>query len=86
MNCSRKFDLLLEIRADPQVTWSGRHWPPLNKHGVYPRALQQPLPVWIASGGTPQSVARAGALGLPLAIAIPSLPSGPALAVGGVGF
>ena len=43
---------------------------PLNGQSVYPRALQQPLPVWIASGGTPQSVARAGALGLPLAIAI----------------
>ena len=50
--------------------WKGRHRAPLDGQGVYPRALQQPLPVWIASGGTPQSVARAGALGLPLAIAI----------------
>src|ERR1700674_1911027 len=67
---AEKLDLLLAIRAEPQVTWKGRHRPPLVRQGVYPRALQQPLPVWIASGGTPQSVARAGALGLPLAIAI----------------
>jgi probable LLM family oxidoreductase len=67
---AEKLDLLLQIRAQPHVTWKGRHRPPLNGQGVYPRALQQPLPVWIASGGTPQSVARAGALGLPLAIAI----------------
>ena len=67
---AEKLDLLLQIRAEPQVTWKGRHRSPLNGQGVYPRALQQPLPVWIASGGTPQSVARAGALGLPLAIAI----------------
>ena len=67
---AEKLDLLLAIRAKPKVTWSGRHRAPLNGQDVYPRALQQPLPVWIASGGTPQSVARAGALGLPLAIAI----------------
>src|ERR1700734_2467097 len=67
---AEKLDLLLAIRAEPQVTWKGQHRPPLSGQGVYPRALQQPLPVWIASGGTPQSVARAGALGLPLAIAI----------------
>src|SRR5580704_1190075 len=67
---AEKLDLLLQIRAKPVVTWQGRHRAPLKGQGVYPRALQQPLPVWIASGGTPQSVARAGALGLPLAIAI----------------
>ena len=67
---AEKLDLLLVIRAKPKVTWSGRHRAPLNGQDVCPRALQQPLPVWIASGGTPQSVARAGALGLPLAIAI----------------
>jgi probable LLM family oxidoreductase len=67
---AEKLDLLLQIRAKPHVTWQGRHRPAINGQGVYPRALQQPLPVWIASGGTPQSVARAGALGLPLAIAI----------------
>jgi alkanesulfonate monooxygenase SsuD/methylene tetrahydromethanopterin reductase-like flavin-dependent oxidoreductase (luciferase family) len=67
---AEKLDLLLAIRAKPKVAWKGRHRPPLNGQGVYPRALQDPLPVWIASGGTPQSVARAGMLGLPLAIAI----------------
>jgi probable LLM family oxidoreductase len=67
---AEKLDLLLAIRANPKVAWSGRHRAPLNGQSVYPRALQQPLPVWIASGGTPQSVARAGMLGLPLAIAI----------------
>ncbi len=67
---AEKLDLLLAIRAKPKVIWSGRHRAPLNGQGVFPRALQQPLPVWIASGGTPQSVARAGKLGLPLAIAI----------------
>ena len=67
---AEKLDLLLQIRDEPNVTWQGRHRAPLKGQGVYPRALQQPLPVWIASGGTPQSVARAGALGLPLAIAI----------------
>ncbi len=67
---AEKLDLLLAIRAKPKVIWSGRHRAPLNGQGVYPRALQEPLPVWIASGGTPQSVVRAGMLGLPLAIAI----------------
>ena len=61
---AEKLDLLLAIRAKPKVIWSGRHRAPLNGQGVYPRALQQPLPVWIASGGTPQSVVRAGMLGL----------------------
>src|SRR5579863_2737966 len=67
---AEKLDLLLAIRAKPKVVWKGRHRAPLDGQGVYPRALQEPLPVWIASGGTPQSVARAGMLGLPLAIAI----------------
>src|ERR1700678_1057114 len=67
---AEKLDLLLQIRAEPVITWKGHHRAPLKSQGVYPRALQQPLPLWIASGGTPQSVARAGALGLPLAIAI----------------
>ncbi|HEY6520599.1 MAG TPA: LLM class flavin-dependent oxidoreductase, partial [Roseiarcus sp.] len=65
---AEKLDLLLQIRAEPQVTWKSRHRAPLVRQGVYPRALQRPLPVWIASGGTPQSVARAGALGLAIAI------------------
>lgn len=65
-----KLDLLLKLRAGEHVTWSGRHRAPIDDLGVYPRPLQGPLPVWIAVGGTPQSVARAGYLGLPLAIAI----------------
>ncbi len=68
---AEKLDLLLAIRAGNRPVWQGRHRAPLDgRQGVYPRALQNPLPVWIASGGTPQSVARAGAFGLPLAIAI----------------
>jgi probable LLM family oxidoreductase len=67
---AEKLDLLLEVRANSRPSWSGEFRAPLNGRGVYPRALQEPLPVWIASGGTPESVARAGVLGLPLAIAI----------------
>lgn len=63
-------DLLLKIRESEHVTWSGNHRPPFNNLGVYPRPIQNPLPVWIAVGGTPQSVIRAGMLGLPLALAI----------------
>jgi alkanesulfonate monooxygenase SsuD/methylene tetrahydromethanopterin reductase-like flavin-dependent oxidoreductase (luciferase family) len=63
-------DLLLALRGSERVTWSGRHRPALEDAGVYPRPVQDPLPVWIAVGGTPQSVARAGLLGLPLMIAI----------------
>lgn len=64
-------DLLLEIRAKEVVTWNrGRHRAPIDSRGVYPRPLQEKLPIWIAVGGTPQSVVRAGTLGLPLAIAI----------------
>jgi probable LLM family oxidoreductase len=65
-----KLDLLLAIRDGEHVNWSSAMRPPLNGQGVYPRPLQEPLPVWIAVGGTPQSVARAGAFGLPVAIAI----------------
>ena len=67
---AEKLDLLLALRASERVTWSGRHRPPLDDLGVYPRPLQDPLPIWIAVGGTPQSVVRAGTLGLPLAVAI----------------
>jgi probable LLM family oxidoreductase len=67
---SEKLGLLLELRAHERVTWRGRFRAPLDDQPVYPRPLQQPLPVWIAVGGTPQSVARAAQLGLPLAIAI----------------
>jgi probable LLM family oxidoreductase len=67
---AEKLELLLALRASERVTWSGEHRAPLNDVGVYPRPVQDPLPVWIAVGGTPASVARAGALGLPLMIAI----------------
>jgi len=66
-----KLDLLLNIRDNVKVHWNkGRHRAPINGLGIYPRPLQEKLPVWIAIGGTPQSVVRAGTLGLPLAIAI----------------
>ncbi len=67
---SEKLELLLKIRESTNVTWSGKHRAPLTGQGVYPRAFQNPLPVWIGVGGTPQSVIRAGRLGLPLMIAI----------------
>jgi len=67
---AEKLDLLLRIRDEVRVDWSGKHRAAINGQGVYPRPIQNPLPVWIAVGGTPQSVARAGVLGLPLAIAI----------------
>jgi probable LLM family oxidoreductase len=65
-----KLDLLLRLRESERITWSGAHRAPLRDLGVYPRPLQNPLPVWIAVGGTPGSVVRAGRLGLPLALAI----------------
>ena len=67
---AEKLDLLLALREREHVTWAGDHRPALTGQGVYPRPVQDPLPVWIAVGGTPQSVVRAGALGLPLAVAI----------------
>src|SRR2546428_852054 len=65
-----KLDLLLNIRENEHVHWSGRHRAALTGQGVYPRPMQDPLPIWLGVGGTPQSFARAGALGLPLMIAI----------------
>jgi probable LLM family oxidoreductase len=67
---AEKLDLLLQIRANPVVTWSGRHRPALQEAVVWPRPVQEPLPVWVAVGGTPASVVRAGTLGLPLTVAI----------------
>jgi probable LLM family oxidoreductase len=67
---AEKLDLLLALRNDTHVTWSGLHRPALADAGVWPRPVQDPLPVWVAVGGTPQSVVRAGALGLPLTLAI----------------
>ena len=67
---AEKLELLLKIRESTRVTWSGEHRAPLNDAGVWPRPVQDPLPVWVAVGGTPQSVVRAGTLGLPLTVAI----------------
>jgi alkanesulfonate monooxygenase SsuD/methylene tetrahydromethanopterin reductase-like flavin-dependent oxidoreductase (luciferase family) len=65
-----KLDLLMALRDEEVVNWKGELRAPINGRGVYPRPLQDPLPLWIAVGGTPQSVARAGAMGLPVALAI----------------
>lgn len=65
-----KLDLLLKIRENEQVHWTGEFRPALTGQGVYPRPVQQPLPIWVGVGGTPKSFARAGALGLPLMVAI----------------
>jgi probable LLM family oxidoreductase len=67
---AEKLDLLLRIRAETRISWAGRHRAPLQDRAVLPRPLQDPLPVWVAVGGTPQSVIRAGTLGLPMALAI----------------
>jgi alkanesulfonate monooxygenase SsuD/methylene tetrahydromethanopterin reductase-like flavin-dependent oxidoreductase (luciferase family) len=67
---AEKLELLLALRDSERVTWSGRHRPALRDAAIYPRPLQQPLPVWIAVGGSPGSVVRAGTLGLPLMLAI----------------
>ena len=67
---AEKLDLLLRLREDEHVTWSGRFRTSLAGEGVYPRPLQYPLPVWVAVGGTPESAVRAGSLGLPMALAI----------------
>ncbi len=67
---AEKLDLLLRLRATPEITWSGRHRPALTGQGVWPRPLQDPLPIWVGVGGTPASFVRAGALGLPLMVAI----------------
>src|ERR687886_383219 len=67
---AEKLDLLLKIRDNENVYWSGKYRPSLNGQGIYPRPLQNPLPIWIGVGGTPESFARAGLLGLPLMVAI----------------
>lgn len=67
---TEKLDLLLAIRASERVTWSGQHRPALTGQGVYPRPVQDPLPIWVGVGGTPESFMRAGLLGLPLMVAI----------------
>ena len=67
---AEKLDLLLQIRDSEVLTWRGKFRAPLTKQAIYPRPVQSQLPIWLGVGGTPQSFARAGALGLPLMIAI----------------
>ena len=67
---AEKLDLLLRIRDENKVTWSGKFRPSLENQTVYPRPLQEKLPVWVGVGGTPASFARAGTLGLPLMVAV----------------
>src|SRR5436853_5392235 len=67
---SEKLELLLAIRGSEEVTWRGGLRPAIDARGVYPRPLQDPLPVWVAVGGSPESAVRAGRLGLPMALAI----------------
>jgi probable LLM family oxidoreductase len=67
---AEKLDLLLTLRESTNVEWSGKHRAPLTGQGVYPRPLQNPFPIWLGVGGTPESFARAGVLGLPLMVAI----------------
>lgn len=67
---AENLELLMSLRDSEVVNWSGKHRPPIPNRGVYPRPLQNELPIWIAVGGTPQSAYRAGALGIPMALAI----------------
>jgi probable LLM family oxidoreductase len=67
---AENLDLLLKIRDNENVTWSGKHRAALTGQGVYPRPVQNPLPIWLGVGGTPESFIRAGTLGLPLMVAI----------------
>jgi alkanesulfonate monooxygenase SsuD/methylene tetrahydromethanopterin reductase-like flavin-dependent oxidoreductase (luciferase family) len=67
---SEKLELLLQLRDEEFVHWSGKFRPALTGQGVYPRPIQNPLPIWLGVGGTPASFVRAGLLGLPLMVAI----------------
>jgi len=67
---SEKLELLLKIRESTEVHWSGKHRAALTGQAIYPRPLQNPLPIWVGVGGTPTSFVRAGMLGLPLMVAI----------------
>jgi probable LLM family oxidoreductase len=67
---AEKLDLLLAIRDDDSVTWSGRFRAPIENQTITPRPQQEPLPVWVAVGGNPGSMVRAGTRGLPVALAI----------------
>jgi probable LLM family oxidoreductase len=67
---SEKLSLLLQLNESEKISWKGKHRPPIHDLGIYPRPFQAKIPIWIAVGGTPESVIRAGNLGLPLALAI----------------
>jgi probable LLM family oxidoreductase len=67
---AEKIELLLKIRENTTIQWSGKYRPPLTGQGIYPRPVQASLPIWLGVGGTPESFMRAGALGLPLMVAI----------------
>ena len=67
---AEKLDLLLTIRDQEVVNWSGQFRPALHNQAIYPRPLQNPLPIWLGVGGTPASFVRAGLLGLPLMVAV----------------
>ena len=67
---AEKLELLLQLRAQERITWSGRFRPALNNQAVYPRPLQPEIPIWLGVGGTPESFVRAGMLGLPLMVAV----------------
>jgi probable LLM family oxidoreductase len=67
---SEKLELLIKLNESEKISWKGTTRPPINNLGVYPRPLQKKLPIWVAIGGTPESVERAGRLGLPMALAI----------------
>src|SRR5205814_8775167 len=67
---AEKLELLLKIRENTHVHWSGKHRASLTGQGIYPRPVQNPLPVWLGVAGTPSSFVRAGILGLPLMVAI----------------
>ena len=67
---AEKLGLLMKLRENERVTWAGRYRPPINGLSVYPRPVQPEMPIWVAVGGTPESVVRAATLGLPMALAI----------------
>lgn len=67
---SEKLELLVQLNKSVKITWKGKHRAPINNLGVYPRPHQEELPIWVAVGGTPESVIRAAKMGLPLALAI----------------
>ena len=67
---AEKLELLLKLNESEKISWKGKHRPPIQNLGIYPRPFQKKLPVWIAVGGTPESVIRSGKLGLPMALAI----------------